>query len=651
MKPFVFGSRRAEEPGSGGKAVSSRSRLPPASPYSRSEPRRLLPRPRSPSPSPPPSPNHGGRLFGLIAPATKMIAAGAGKLFSSVFGSSEELEDESDIGSEDENVDMYCEENEESSQRHGTTLIEKNHLEGPQSVAQKRDAKILIEQLILQETFTREECNRLTKIIQSRVRNISTMEGSRKSADISAGRSFISQLRSQGLTSYSIDGLTARSPLSSALLPSSAAFTEKAVKDAKKWVTERKLASSSKSDLELGPCILNTCASPHMLDDGVSSPADMAKSYMESLPPWQSPSLSNSWFGTPPSTGMHLYNKKDTIPFANLSLSLPSSKALKRIVPSDVLDECRRLRGKPTENEPETPVLKQIESSVGHEENNVCPDAVPSSNAKSVEVDLPMMDACNKTDIYHTTNGSEERQETVNDGNPGQHDSSLTAVPSEANCTGQGLNNSSVCKGSGEGTLTQSDISATRESLLQAYSVMEHDNSWDIFEDLLAPEPDSILSNGTESVFPSDADNNTKVNVNRSIPGSSERKTIQITRSRDAENQSNKDVSGPEDHAIANESSSHPQSSMEVQKEDTVPHQCNDQGDYLTISSHGELAANTSESNVPLSESPITGGSKLDIIEAQPLQNLDKPKDFKRGKKVVAARYRRGRGRGRGKPS
>ncbi|KAK1315852.1 hypothetical protein QJS10_CPA05g02377 [Acorus calamus] len=612
MKTFVFGSRRAEEPGSGGKAVRSRSRLPPVSPYSRPEPRRLLPRPRSPSPSPPLSPNHGGRLFGLIAPATKMIAAGAGKLFSSVFGSSEELEDESDVGSVKLFLIPHCP-------------------FGP---------------IFLVKSIPREECNRLTKIIQSRVRNISTMEGSRKSTDISAGRSFISQTSSQGLTSYSIDGLTARSPLSSALLPSSADFTEKAVKDAKKWVTERKLASSSKSDLELGPCTLNTCASPHMLDDGVSSPADMAKSYMESLPPWQSPSLSNGWFGTPPSTGMHLYNKKDTIPFANLSLSLPSSKALKRIVPSDVLDECRRLRGKPTENEPETPVLKQIESSVGHEENNVCPDAVPSSNAKSVEVDLPMMDACNKTDIYHITNGSEERQETVKDGNPGQHDSSLTAVPSEANCTGQGLNDSSVCKGSGEGTLTQSDISATRESLLQAYSFMEHDNSWDIFEDLLAPEPDSILSNGTESVFPSVADNNTKVNVNLSIPGS-----IQITRSSDAKNQSNKDVSALEDHAIANESLSHPQSLMEVPKEDTVPHQSNDQDDYLTISSHGELAANTPESNVPLSESPITGGSKPDIIEAQPQQNLDKPKDFKRGKKVVAARYRRGRGRGRGKLS
>ncbi|KAK1317319.1 hypothetical protein QJS10_CPA05g01419 [Acorus calamus] len=54
------------------------------------------------------------------------------------------------------------------------------------------------------------------------------------------------------------------------------------------------------------------------------------------------------------------------------------------------------------------------------------------------------------------------------------------------------------------------------------------EDSWDIFEDFLSPEPDSILSNGTEFVFPSVADNNTKVNVNRSIPGSSERKTIQI---------------------------------------------------------------------------------------------------------------------------
>ncbi|KAF0890681.1 hypothetical protein E2562_004189 [Oryza meyeriana var. granulata] len=80
-----------------------------------------------------------------------------------------------------------------------------------------------------------------------------------------------------------------------------------AVMEAKKWLEEKRQGLCSKPE-DHGPCTLNTDMLNSGLESDMGSPVDLAKSYMQSLPPWQSPFLGSKKFKTPPSAGLHIYD-------------------------------------------------------------------------------------------------------------------------------------------------------------------------------------------------------------------------------------------------------------------------------------------------------------------------------------------------------
>jgi hypothetical protein len=51
------------------------------------------------------------------------------------------------------------------------------------------------------------------------------------------------------------------------------------------------------------------------VEDDKGSPVDVAKSYMQSLPPWQSPLFGGRKYKTPPSGGVHInvYERKSKL--------------------------------------------------------------------------------------------------------------------------------------------------------------------------------------------------------------------------------------------------------------------------------------------------------------------------------------------------
>ena len=63
------------------------------------------------------------------------------------------------------------------------------------------------------------------------------------------------------------------------------------------------------------------------LDSDMGSPVDLAKSYMQSLPPWQSPYLGSQKFITSPSGGVHIYDDEGKSKY-----SISSSKVMREIL-------------------------------------------------------------------------------------------------------------------------------------------------------------------------------------------------------------------------------------------------------------------------------------------------------------------------------
>ncbi|THG00911.1 hypothetical protein TEA_001314 [Camellia sinensis var. sinensis] len=156
-------------------------------------------------------------------------------------------------------------------------------------------------------TFTREECDRLIKIINSRVIDDSTIE---EGQDARLG----------GIPSRTIgNGVYNTSCTDSRDLCS------KAVMEAKQWLEEKKVASSSKLDLDHGICALNSVVLPQVTKGGLGSPVDMAKWYMQARPPWASPSKDYVEFRTPSPMGREIL--KEETPFI-AGNALSSSKVL-----------------------------------------------------------------------------------------------------------------------------------------------------------------------------------------------------------------------------------------------------------------------------------------------------------------------------------
>ncbi|KAF8110847.1 hypothetical protein N665_0078s0041 [Sinapis alba] len=268
------------QPRSGGKIVRPRRRAIVRTPYDR-------PAPRSRDPPPQQNPSWISRL--VYKPAS-VIASGAGKFISSVvFSESSSSSSEED---EDSSSDIEGYEDDE-------TMVEESSI-------QRLNSKHVIEQLLMQETFAREEGDRLIDIIKARVVDhpsvLATNEGR-----------------------HSDNGLTSEVNVGE--------MSNKAVMEAKRWLEEKKSASKSIAT-----------------EDGCGSPVDVAKSYMRARLPWGSPAVNNSEFQSPSPAGMQLL--KEGTPFSYSAGNFSSSKLRRRSRSNqtwNIQDEIRKVRAKATE--------------------------------------------------------------------------------------------------------------------------------------------------------------------------------------------------------------------------------------------------------------------------------------------------------------
>ncbi|KAF3601280.1 hypothetical protein F2Q69_00033080 [Brassica cretica] len=192
------------QPQSGGKIVRPRRRFAVRTPYDRPAPRSRDPPQQNPS-----------WISRLVYKPVTVIASGAGKFISSVVfseSSSSSSEDEDSSSGDDEDV------------LEDETMVE-------ESTIQRLGSKRVIEQLLMQETFAREEGDRLIDIIKARVVDHPSVptpnEGRHSDNEVDVGE-----------------------------------MSNKAVMEAKRWLEEKKSASSSKSIAT---------------EDGGGSPVDVAK--------------------------------------------------------------------------------------------------------------------------------------------------------------------------------------------------------------------------------------------------------------------------------------------------------------------------------------------------------------------------------------
>ncbi|CAL5439761.1 unnamed protein product [Camellia sinensis] len=393
----------------GGKILRNRRIAAPKTPYDRPTPA------PTPSRAPPQNPNW---LSGLIFPTSRLIATGATKLLSSVFGpntsssssssgscpssgrqfqercsipddvslrlgmsnnrrggakdklaslvanrqkvhflldSNEGLDGgfivvggnlDDDIDDDNDNYHIQSDGVDELNKKNRTTseLIGCFRKE-PRLTLGKSETKHVIETLLMQETFSREECDRLIKIINSRVIDDSTIE---EGQDARLG----------GIPSRTIgNGVCNTSYTDSRDLCS------KAVMEAKQWLEEKKVASSSKLDLDHGICALNSVVLPQVAKGGLGSPVDMAKWYMQARPPWASPSKDYVEFRTPSPMGREIL-KEETPFIAGNALSSSKQKMYSLASGSwNIQEEIRRVRSKATEDMLKTPSSTKIDMS------------------------------------------------------------------------------------------------------------------------------------------------------------------------------------------------------------------------------------------------------------------------------------------------
>ncbi|XP_074584409.1 uncharacterized protein LOC141840347 isoform X2 [Curcuma longa] len=213
--------------GSGRKILHDRLRDQPPRPsaYARSTPLAL--------PPPPPPAGSPRWLLGLVS--------GAGKLISSVFRADSGSPDSSDYSSDQDSSSSRSDEQnvDAPKQLHGSRReLKKSEMEVSHAIVPVSETKLAIEKLLQQETFSRDECERLTKLLQSRV------------------------------------------------VDSPSVFVQDKVGEAISNGLPGNTGDFSGAWLSLQQC--NVLPESDVHDD---APVDLAKSYMQSLPPQQSPSV------------------------------------------------------------------------------------------------------------------------------------------------------------------------------------------------------------------------------------------------------------------------------------------------------------------------------------------------------------------------
>ncbi|KAL8166489.1 hypothetical protein V2J09_007988 [Rumex salicifolius] len=282
----IFSLRRtADEDGrtAGGKILRTRrARAAERTPYAR------------PTPLPPPaedlvaeSSGNPNWLSGLIYPA-RAIASGAGKILSSVFGPDYLSSSSSSSGG-----DCFSEDDDDASNAADVDLNK-----ALSSMDTKSENMQLIQQLVMQQTFSREECDELIKLIRSRV-----VIGDRNLSNTDA--------------------------------------CNNVVWEARKWLEERR--SGSKLMVEDQICVTNHAALSQVTQSEMGSPVDMAKSYMQAQPTWSSPALKRVEFTTPSPRQNSKEFFRNPVQLAEMKGSALSAGSW------NILDEIRRVRSKATE--------------------------------------------------------------------------------------------------------------------------------------------------------------------------------------------------------------------------------------------------------------------------------------------------------------
>ncbi|PPR98932.1 hypothetical protein GOBAR_AA21743 [Gossypium barbadense] len=217
----------------------------------------------------------------------------------------------------------------------------------PQSFAGKNEPKHLIEQLLMQESFSRQECDKLTDIIKSRVMDSPSTSG------LGFGRLNEMPERTGGSDVEIHD------------------FCSTAVLEAKK------LLEMKKSEMHHGTSTLNYVTLKHDVEGEEGSPVGMAKSYMRTCPPWATPSKNNIEF-------------RYSSPYSIGGNFLYSSKR-KRDSPAtgswNIQDEIRKVRSKATEEMLRTLTSSKFDWSSFPLEHKSGPDSIVSNNFGPAEKD------------------------------------------------------------------------------------------------------------------------------------------------------------------------------------------------------------------------------------------------------------------------
>ncbi|KAK8487155.1 hypothetical protein V6N11_013686 [Hibiscus sabdariffa] len=321
-----------------------------------------------------------------IFPPTRAIVTGGGRLLASVLGfdsssssSSSECSscpDDSHDNNDDQEVSSQGVHAIEDHVHIRDTIDDNNYLRRclscslaghqrePRSFAGKHKPKHLIEQLLMHETFSTQECDKLTDIIKSRVVDSPSICG------LGLGR--LDETPERTCANVEIHG-----------------FHNKAVLEAAtKLLEDKKSGPNYNSEVPHGTSALNSVTLKHQGVEGeVRSPVDMAKSYMQTCPPWASPSKNNTDFRFP-SVAMPLF--KEDPPYSIGGNFLYSSKR-KRNSPAtglwNIQDEIRKVRYKANEE-----MLRNLSSSKNGwssfpSEHKRVPDSIAANNLGSAKED------------------------------------------------------------------------------------------------------------------------------------------------------------------------------------------------------------------------------------------------------------------------
>ncbi|XP_024445657.1 protein KAKU4 isoform X2 [Populus trichocarpa] len=323
---------------SGGKIVRPRrATTPRPTPYDRPTPRL----------SPDSTPQNPNWLSRLIFSPSRLLANGAGKVFSSVFGSEssdsssgdeDDDEDSDAVSTSEGEMEDTIEDGDEGSasslsgeKKNQTTEIVHYSKKDLPAVEWRTGTMRLIAQLLTQETFTREECDRLTHIIKSRVVDSPIIRGTEDGRlsevlDKTAGDVMIQ------MSTHLISAIQLLKRLKNGLRGRNWGQIQS------QWSVE-----SALSTLLHMLVILVT-------EEEAGSPVDLAKSYMQARPLWASPSTNHIQLQSPSSMGKELF--KEATPFSVGGKSLSPSKLNwdSPVTGSwNIQEELRKVRSRATE--------------------------------------------------------------------------------------------------------------------------------------------------------------------------------------------------------------------------------------------------------------------------------------------------------------